>query len=527
MSELKKLIIRLKKGIIRGASYIKSIKYPQLLVNSLQELDGLIGNGKVKDSVAKQVSHLIMMKRRSMANSKIKEDDVMLNTMLLGPPGTGKSATGTHLAMIWYALGFLNGSKVSQENKQELGDIIKDLFKDSGSNADENALFLYVMFIFIMIFVTMLSIAWSFYNKFGGIYTLVAVGLILVVILMVGYYVSSMFNKNNKNTIDIKDIKNSNRDIPPEVPIINQDQGIRNMSELSEGDPNRSMPDMNQRMPTAEELITIKSRADFVDKYVGWTALKTNKLLEENVGKVIFVDEAYSLINGPQDEFGIEALTTLNLFMSSPKGRQTIIIFAGYKDQMEPLFNCQPGLRRRFMWQFECTGYNSEELFQIFKRQLNKKGWGLADEKVTLKIFKDNPDAFPAFGGDTEKLTWFSEIEHSSDFINNEKGMELNMLEPKHIVRGIRILRDNNIQESQEESNNPMVNMMKLLSGKKKSERSEASKPSNTVQQHTPSKPTQHNAPAYSDASESPSLELIENELINNLRNRVLETAHR
>lgn len=526
MSELKKLITRLKKGIIRGASYIKSIKYPQLLVKSLQDLDGLIGNCRVKDSVATQVSHLIMMKRRAMANTKFKEDDVMLNTILMGPPGCGKTETGTHMAMIWYSLGFLSGSKVSKENKQELGDIIKDLFKDTGSNADENALFLYVMFIFIMIFVTMLSIAWSFYNKFGGIYTLVAVGLILVVILMVGYYLSSIFNKNNKNTIDIKDIKNSNRDIPPEVPIINQnqDEGIRNMSELSEGDPNMSMPDMNHQMPTAEELITVKSRADFVDKYVGWTALKTNKLLEENVGKVIFVDESYSLINGPQDEFGMEALTTLNLFMSSPKGRQTIVIFAGYRDLMEPIFNCQPGLKRRFMWQFECTGYSPEELFQIFKKQLNKKGWGLTDEKATLKIFKDNPDAFLSFGGDTERLTFLSELEHSRDFINNEKGMELNMLEPKHVLRGIIKLRENNFKESSEESNNPMANMMKLLSGKKRSERSETSKP---PPKSTTSKSPQQNAPIYSDASEQSSLELLENELINNLRTRALETAHR
>jgi hypothetical protein len=526
MSELKKLIIRLKKGISRSASYIKSIKYPQLLVNSLQELDGLIGNSKVKDSVATQVSHLIMMKRRAMANSKFKEDDVMLNTILYGSAGIGKTQISTKLAMIWYSLGFLSGSKISQENKQELGDIIKDLFKDTGSTADENALFLYVMFIFIMIFVTMLSIAWSFYNKFGGIYTLVAVGLILIVIMMVGYYLSSIFNKNNKNTIDIKDIKNSNRDIPPEVPIINQEQGIRNMSELSEGDPNMSMPDMNHQMPSSDSIITVKSRPDFVDKYVGWTALKTNKLLEENVGKVIFVDEAYSLINGPQDEFGMEALTALNLFMSSPKGRQTIVIFAGYKDLMEPLFDCQPGLKRRFMWQFECTAYNPEELFQIFKKQLVEKGWGLTDEKATIKIFKDNPDAFPSFGGDTERLTFFGKLEHSRDFINNEKGMELNMLEPKHIIRGLVKLRENNFKESSEESNNPMANMMKLLSGKKRSERSDASKPtSKPVQQ--PVKPTQHNLPTYSDASEATSLELLENELINNLRNRALETAHR
>jgi hypothetical protein len=106
--------------------------------------------------------------------------------------------------------------------------------------------------------------------------------------------------------------------------------------------------------------------------------------------------------------------------------------------------------------------------------------------------------------------------------------MELNMLEPKHVIRGIIKLRENNFKESSQESSNPMANMMKLLSGKRKSEHSELSQSSaKPVQQNTSFKPKQQNLPMYSDSSETNSLELLENELINNLRNRALETAHR
>ena len=98
MSELKKLIARIQHGIIKNASYVKTIRHPQLLVHSLKELNELIGNDKVKDSVATQVSHLIMVKRRALDSNIIKEDEVMLNTVLYGPPGVGKTLVGTKLA---------------------------------------------------------------------------------------------------------------------------------------------------------------------------------------------------------------------------------------------------------------------------------------------------------------------------------------------------------------------------------------------------------------------------------------------
>ena len=190
MTELSRLIARLQRGIARNASYIKTVRHPHLLIASLQELNDLIGNDKVKDAVATQVSHLIMIKRRALENSAIKEDEVMLNTVLYGPPGVGKTLVGTKLAKIWYSLGYLDGSRNAKEKKQELGDLLKDLFKDGSSGmgsgtTDDTAITIYVMFIFIMVLITILSMAWGFYNRFGGFWTLAVVGLLLFFILII------------------------------------------------------------------------------------------------------------------------------------------------------------------------------------------------------------------------------------------------------------------------------------------------------------------------------------------------------
>lgn len=455
MTELTRLITRLERGIAKNASYVKTIRHPQLLVHSLKELNELIGNDKVKESVAKQITHLIMIRRRAAENTTIKEDEVMLNTVLYGPPGVGKTLIGAKLAKIWYSLGYLDGSRNSSNKQQGLGDILKDVLKDSGglgSGSDDTMITYYIMFIFIMVFLTIVTLAWSFYTKFGGMIAAIIVGAMVIFVVIVGFWVSSSVSSNS-NSISDKSQSNKN-DFPTVV-------GAKN-------DKVKTTEKAALNMPTDEQVIKVVTRADFVGQYVGWTDKKTIKLLQDNLGKVVFVDEAYSLVTDMHDSFGMEALTAINLFLSQhPK--EIIVIFAGYKDLMETgIFSVQPGLRRRFMWQLDCDGYTIEQMFDIFKQQLGKKGWGLVDDKATKELFLENDDAFPAYGGDTERLTFYAECEHSSDFIRDETGMSINLLAPHHVSKGIETLKDNNIQDNpQAESQNPLANMMKMFRGGK------------------------------------------------------------
>lgn len=527
MTELSRLIARLQRGISRNASYVKTIRHPQLLLASLQELNDLIGNEKVKDSVATQVSHLIMIKRRAMENSGIKEDEVMLNTVLYGPPGVGKTLIGVKLAKIWYSLGYLDGSKNSKERNKEVGEIIKDMFKDNGLSgssgmSDETTITLYFMFIFILVFISIISLAWSFYTRFGGMYTLAIVAILMAIVVFVAYFVFGAVSSGNNNiniNIDSKTCndgqcnKGSNEGGSGKGK--NEVNGIKNKNNSNDYG---NSPVLGY-IPTDDQVIKVVTRADFVEKFVGWSARQTNKLLEENLGKVLFVDEAYSLINGMHDEFGMEALTALNLFLSQ-RPKEIIVIFAGYKDLLAAgPFSVQPGLKRRFMWQFDCEGYSYDQLFEIFKMQLKKKGWGLTDDAKTLELFEENVDAFPAYGGDTERAGFFAELEHSRDYIGNENNMKMNLLEPRHILNGINKLRENNIQDEVETSN-PMANMMKMFSGRKQNNKP-AKKTVIPPENKVIPKYSDHNDVVYSDRSEPGSIDM---DMINAIREHSMST---
>ena len=433
--ELSALIKRLEFSVQKKSNFLKTIRSPPLLIEGLKELNNVIGNKDVKDSVALQVSHLIMIKVRATENKSIKEEDVMLNTILYGPPGVGKTLIGTKLAKIWYSLGYMRPASPKNTNSDsDLKNAIREILKDNNTSTDDNAAVIGFMLMFTTILIIFLSMAWGFYNRFGGLWTIISILLLFILIFIVGYYVYSINNPSSSQS-DTKISSNESESDTSPIVISSDDQ-----------------------------IIKVVSRDDFIDQYVGWTSKKTNKLLRQNLGKVLFVDEAYSLINGPHDEFGMEALTTINLFLSQhPK--DIIVIFAGYKDLLETgAFAAQKGLKRRFMWQFNCSGYNSKELFDIFNFQLKAKGWEISNPDEVSALFNDNYDAFKSFAGDTDRLCFFSKLEHSRDYIGNNDHLKLNSLETSHIKSGILKLRENSMHEDFETTNNPMANLMRMMS---------------------------------------------------------------
>lgn len=447
MSELESLINRVHQGIDENRSYIQTIRHPKLLLLSLKELKDMIGNDKVKDAVASDISHLIMSKMRSEQHPEMKENEVMLNIVLKGEPGVGKTVLATKIGKIFYSLGYLQGGK--KENPNGLGGVLKGVFGDTNNTTTDNtSLILYILFIFIVILITFISVAWSFYEKFGGEWTIAMIIIIITLIILVGYLISVSINENNEinNNVNNNVGKNNN----------NKDDNIKKDDNVKE------CPAVAE-LPSDSQIIKVVSREDFVDQYVGWTASKTKKLLMKNLGKVLFVDEAYSLVEGLDDKFGVEAATTLNLFMSQHPN-EIIVIFAGYKNLLEKgIFTAQPGLRRRFMYHFQCDGYTPEQLFKIFKLQLAKGGWGVTDDVEAIKIFVKEKDAFPFSGGDTERLTHYAQVEHSKEYMKKGEGMKLNKLSPIHISNGIVKLKENSGGVKDDNNDDKMSNLMKMM----------------------------------------------------------------
>jgi SpoVK/Ycf46/Vps4 family AAA+-type ATPase len=117
-------------------------------------------------------------------------------------------------------------------------------------------------------------------------------------------------------------------------------------------------------------------RADLVGEYLGATAIKTNELVDSALGGVLFIDEAYSLVNegdGQSDRFGVEAVQTL-LKRAEDNREDLIIILAGYEKQMEGFLGSNPGLASRFATRLKFPSYAPSEMLQLAESALDRRG---------------------------------------------------------------------------------------------------------------------------------------------------------
>lgn len=118
-------------------------------------------------------------------------------------------------------------------------------------------------------------------------------------------------------------------------------------------------------------------RAGLVAGYVGQTALKVREVVTEAIGGVLFIDEAYTLSTGGDNDFGREAIDTL-LKMMEDNRDDLIVVVAGYTDKMSAFLQTNPGLRSRFNKYLEFDDYTPEQLVQIFELFCNNGGYRLA-----------------------------------------------------------------------------------------------------------------------------------------------------
>jgi SpoVK/Ycf46/Vps4 family AAA+-type ATPase len=117
-------------------------------------------------------------------------------------------------------------------------------------------------------------------------------------------------------------------------------------------------------------------RADLVGEYLGATAIKTNELVDSALGGVLFIDEAYSLVNegdGQADRFGQEAVQAL-LKRAEDDRDNLIIILAGYEKQMESFLASNPGLASRFATRLKFPSYSPAEMMQLAQTVIGRRG---------------------------------------------------------------------------------------------------------------------------------------------------------
>ena len=166
---------------------------------------------------------------------------------------------------------------------------------------------------------------------------------------------------------------------------------------------------------TKNDKMKIVSRGDLVGEYLGHTAHKTQKVINEAMGGVLFIDEAYSLGNRKSlDQYSKECIDTLCMNLSEKKNN-FICIIAGYKDSLrDNFFSHNEGLARRFAFRYTIKGYDSDELTKILNKKITDTSWKL---KTPLSFcstqIKENLDLLNNYGGDIEKLFNSIKISHS------------------------------------------------------------------------------------------------------------------
>lgn len=499
-SSVSNLIYNLNRLRTQESYIIDSIQDFDLLLSSLHELDSMVEMEKLKDSIVKQIKFLLVNNSTIPTNNNNNEkgkmvnttafDGHMLHTVIYGPPGVGKTRVCTILVKIWFSLGIIKQPSKNMLNNTLYNDseMYPGIVHPTNPNDDNfNKIHDHIN--------TLISVNKIKSDVIERLQTVIsdlkfqitlldpdiqAIKTKLRKLKRLTSHISKPKSKEgniydkinqrpvvkNKSDITFEDIIEDVAEIetrlkdeatkytPDEkvrfaIQIINLEQPKPSDAPVVIPKPVTSHSSSPTSFPTAESVVKIVSREDFVGGFLGQTALKTEKLLQESLGKVLFIDEAYSLVNDEKDSYGREALTILNRFMSEHPD-ELIVIFAGYREKMEQtIFHFQPGLKSRCTWMFEIDGYTEVGLSRIFRQQLHENKWRLEDNVKLENFFKRNIKEFPAFGRDTNRLVFYCKTCYTEYVFDHE--VEHTKTITKDILKNALVyLRNNRIKDISE-----------------------------------------------------------------------------
>lgn len=146
--------------------------------------------------------------------------------------------------------------------------------------------------------------------------------------------------------------------------------------------------------------VIVTERSKLIGRYIGDTESNVQAVLEQAKGNVLFIDEAYNLYTGKDNnrDFGNRVIDSL-LTALSQKNPDLIVILAGYEKEMNQMLESNPGLKGRFPYHFKFEDYNAEELMQIACNLLKDSEYILTPEaeirlKETIKETINHKDAY-------------------------------------------------------------------------------------------------------------------------------------
>ena len=204
------------------------------------------------------------------------------------------------------------------------------------------------------------------------------------------------------------------------------------------------------------------TRNDLVAGYLGQTAIKTRKVIEECLGGVLFLDEAYSL--GTEDSFSKECVDTLCEALSNHRD-DLMMIVAGYENELnDTFFKINAGMYSRFMWRFSIDSYKPIELMGIFEKKMLENGWefikGFMEDKHKKKEewFSKHKALFTHYGRDMELLFSYVKISHAQRIFGKDLILRKKITE-EDLEDGFLLFSENKTKQTKQNEYTPPYGM--------------------------------------------------------------------
>ena len=201
-----------------------------------------------------------------------------------------------------------------------------------------------------------------------------------------GYFVAGKNEQKLDALVGLESIKSSVRKIKSYA-LANKDNAGLNLHMCFLGNPGTGKTEVariiagilyeNGFLPTAKVIET--DRRGLVAGYVGQTAIKTAEVIKSAMGGVLFIDEAYSLVqNDTGGDYGHEAVSTLIKAMEDCRGKFCVIL-AGYKNPMNEMIATNQGFQSRIGFTLDFPNYDRKELSQILDIMLKAREYSVSD----------------------------------------------------------------------------------------------------------------------------------------------------
>ena len=197
---------------------------------------------------------------------------------------------------------------------------------------------------------------------------------------------------------------------------------------------------------------TSVKRSQLIGNHLGETAMKTQHILNECKGGILFIDEAYSIgSTDNKDTYSKECIDTITSFLTEEKN-DFILIIAGYENDLDKyIFANNQGLDRRFNWIYVLNNYTYIDLKKIFIQKIHNNKWCINDNIELDMFFKTNYKYFKNFGGDMDTLlckTKLSFLKRNLKCINETRLININDLNNASVFfksKNLNIFNDKNM----------------------------------------------------------------------------------